>query len=652
MQNKNVNGYTLLRPLGKGGMAEVWYAENTLGKAAAVKILLPKFCDEENIVNRFRNEAGVMVSLQHPNIRQAYDYGILDGRPCMIMEYLEGEDLSSRMKNGERFTQEQLQRWWNQLVSALNYTHDKGVVHRDIKPSNIFIDMAGNVKLLDFGIAKVQDGMVMTQTGATMGTLLYMSPEQVEDSKHIDSKTDLYSLAVTFLHLLQGKTPYDTTTTSDYQIRKCIVEMPLDLTGIPYEWQSLLEPYLAKNPEERPALVPFGTPATPNATAVRSNLPPLPPVGSSISNAPQHSYEDGTRMEEPSPQPASKTMVAQTEIPQQSSTPKKKKKKRTGLVIGLIIGVLVLAGGGTAAWFWMKDKKAKKYNVEESIEERYVGGHASEFFNARGPVKSIVEHYVDQDGDECTYSFAFDEEGYLTEGESNEYGEILEWTYSYSNDLLVNKSKSGNVQRILPFRPIMDGGLGEVSLNYFLYNLFIDDDLWCVVNDGEHWAKKYPIPYSSTTQITSGSPDDYIYEIVGEGERAQYTFSFQYDEHNNLIQITSLEKRYNGYWDEYSEEYVCDHDSYETFTTTLTFHYDSENRIISSRTSGEYNSSWSISYNSRGDAERIQYSGEGRNSLNITYDYDGYDNWISRTITISSDRNKPIKTTREIEYYE
>ena len=165
MQGKNINGYTIQERLGVGGMAEVWLGENAIGKKAAVKLLLPKFCNDEAIVARFENEAKVMVQLDHPNIRQVYDFGNIDGRPTIIMEYLEGDDLKAMMKSGKRFTDNELRKWWNQIADALNYTHAKGIVHRDIKPSNIFITSDGDVKLLDFGIAKVRDSITATSTG-------------------------------------------------------------------------------------------------------------------------------------------------------------------------------------------------------------------------------------------------------------------------------------------------------------------------------------------------------------------------------------------------------------------------------------------------------------------------------------------------------
>ena len=329
MQNKKVLNYNLLRLLGKGGMAEVWYAENKIGNVAAVKILNEDLSHNAQVVERFGNEARVTVRLKHPNIRQVYDYDEIDGRPCMVMEYLEGDDLSTRMKHGERFTDEQLQKWWTQLASALNYTHAQGVVHRDIKPSNIFIDREDNVKLLDFGIAKVRDSITSTATGATMGTLMYMSPEQVRDSKHIDYKTDLYSLAVSFVHLLAGHAPYDRDTTDDFEIRLNIVQNPLDLSGLPSEWQAFLRPYLAKKPEERPALVPFG------AGQTGCFVPPVaPPSDETVVggvNAPV--YEDATVAETPV-------------VPSQSqpkSQPQSRKRKAWPWIVMTVCAVLGIA---------------------------------------------------------------------------------------------------------------------------------------------------------------------------------------------------------------------------------------------------------------------------------------------------------------------
>lgn len=326
MEGKTINGYTLKHQLGVGGMAEVWLAENALGKKAAVKLLLSKFCDDESVRSRFYTEAKVMVELNHPYIRQVYDLDELDGRPAIIMEYLEGDDLKALMKQGRRFTDEELKQWWNQLVDALNYTHARDVVHRDIKPSNIFIDLNGDVKLLDFGIAKVADTTSGTMTGSTLGTRIYMSPEQVKDPKRVDYRTDLYSLAVTFVHLLTGKAPYDSTTTSDFEIQACIVSKPVNLSLLPEEWQAFLAPYLEKDPDKRPELRYFETVGTPSYTKPTPNEEPF------------EDEDEGTVVSETEQK---KPTSPNAEAPLSSGTSPKNKNK-SGLWIGLGIAAILL----------------------------------------------------------------------------------------------------------------------------------------------------------------------------------------------------------------------------------------------------------------------------------------------------------------------
>ena len=393
MQGKTINGYTLQRPLGTGGMAEVWYAENKIHKPAAIKILNADLAHNASIEERFRNEAEVMVKLSHPNIRQVYDYGDIDGRPAIIMEYLDGEDLKSRIKRGQHFTQEELERWWNQLVDALNYTHAQGIIHRDIKPGNIFVDKEGNIKLLDFGIAKVRESISSTQTGQKLGTLMYMSPEQVKDSKHIDYRTDVYSLAVTFVHIITGKKPYDSDTSSDFEISEQIVYRPMDMSGVPPVWQNFLMPYLEKDPQQRAALRSFS--ATP--AFVTEN----PKVGDDETciDAPTISKPEPaeTVIATPgveTPRPAPKQETPRQEKPKPVEPKQDKPKKKRGwlwILLGLIAAGVALFfvfdpfGDRRDALFPFSDDEGKIGFMDKSgktiIEPKYDGFRMDESVN-------------------------------------------------------------------------------------------------------------------------------------------------------------------------------------------------------------------------------------------------------------------------------
>ena len=343
MQGKTINGFELKRQLGVGGMAEVWYAENEIGMSAAVKLLNDDLSRNAQIVERFRNEAMVMVKLNHPNITRVLGYGSIDGRQAIIMEYLEGDDLKTKMKSGYKFSDAELKKWWNQLVAALDYTHVQGIVHRDIKPSNIFIDKNGDVKLMDFGIAKIGDSGTGTQTGSTLGTRLYMSPEQVKDPKRVGTKSDNYSLAVSFVHLLTGKAPYDTTTSSDFDIQLNIVSKPLDTNGVPDQWRTFLTPYLEKDPEKRAELKPFGDVGD-NAGSGNMKVQ-VPKQSQPVYSGGDETVVEGAGNVSSAPKP----VAAPSQKTKTSVQPPAKKKSRVGLWVTLgVIGGLIVLGVAVA----------------------------------------------------------------------------------------------------------------------------------------------------------------------------------------------------------------------------------------------------------------------------------------------------------------
>ena len=352
MQGKTINGFVLQRRLGKGGMAEVWYAENEIGMKAAVKIMSEMLAHNPMMQERFLNEAKVMVKLDHPNIRKVYGYGNVDDRPAIIMEYLDGTDLKMKMKSGKHFTEEELERWWNQLADALNYTHAQDVVHRDIKPSNIFIDQHGNAKLLDFGIAKVTDTSTGTQTGSTLGTRIYMSPEQVKDPKRVGTPSDVYSLAVSFVHLLSGEAPYDISTSSDYDIQVSIVTKPVDMSKVPAEWQGFLTPYLNKEADQRPALQHFS--ATLPETVPADEDGTMADMGQNPEAQPAVQEGEGTLFQTPQKEePPVKVEPKEPTKVTPTAEPTDKPKSRKGLWIAL--AAILLAAAAVVVWFLTRD---------------------------------------------------------------------------------------------------------------------------------------------------------------------------------------------------------------------------------------------------------------------------------------------------------
>ena len=231
---QKIEKYLVKRLIGEGGMASVYEAEHeVLGTKAAIKILNPVLTANADIRERFMNEAKMMASFQHTNITKIIDFEETDTFLAIIMEYLEGQDLSELIDSGAKLSENEITSIFEQTLSAFQYAHEKGVIHRDIKPSNIYLLPNGKVKILDFGIAKLfGQGNEKTQAGTQMGTPIYMSPEQVKADKSIDHRSDIYSLGVTLYFALNGKPPYDSDGASQFDIFNKIVYEPLpELTG-------------------------------------------------------------------------------------------------------------------------------------------------------------------------------------------------------------------------------------------------------------------------------------------------------------------------------------------------------------------------------------------------------------------------------------
>ena len=211
---KRVGDYEILSVLGSGGMGQVYSARNIIsGRIEAMKILLSDYAAEPQLTERFNAEIRILASLDHPNIAQlrtAFEY---DNQLVMIMEFVEGATLEKRATEGP-IPLNQVIAYSDQVLSALSYAHSKGVTHRDIKPGNIMITSHDLIKLMDFGIAKSSTDLERTQLtcpGTTLGSVYYMSPEQVRGDT-VDPRSDIYSFGVTMYEMLTGLRPFQAET--------------------------------------------------------------------------------------------------------------------------------------------------------------------------------------------------------------------------------------------------------------------------------------------------------------------------------------------------------------------------------------------------------------------------------------------------------
>ncbi len=251
--------FCLLRKLGKGGMADVYLAEQTsLRRQVAIKIMRADFVADPQYVKRFRHEASAAGGLNHPNIVQVYMVGEQDGIHFISQEYVQGRNLKEFITKKGPLEVPIALHVLKQVAAALQVAAEKGIVHRDIKPENILLTKKGEAKVADFGLAQLTLGgerVALTQVGVTMGTPLYMSPEQV-NGRPLDARSDIYSLGVMAWHMVAGRPPFTGETALAVAI-KHLNEKPPELAEVrpdlPAGFRSLIERMMAKKKEDRPA---------------------------------------------------------------------------------------------------------------------------------------------------------------------------------------------------------------------------------------------------------------------------------------------------------------------------------------------------------------------------------------------------------------
>ncbi|MBL8165933.1 MAG: protein kinase [Anaerolineae bacterium] len=247
--------YELIEEVGKGGMATVYRAyQPNVDRYVAVKVIHRSIAADKANLERFQREAKLVTRLEHPHLLPIYDYDGLHDPPYIVMRYLEGGTLKDALDRGRLETNEAVF-LLRQVAAALDYAHRRGIIHRDIKPSNIMIDQDGNAFLTDFGIARIADsGQGLTQTGFTVGTPGYMSPEQGMGAEALDHRSDLYSLAVMTFQMLTGVMPYSAETplaTVLKHLNDPIPKISTYASDLPAALDAVMTTALAKKAEER-----------------------------------------------------------------------------------------------------------------------------------------------------------------------------------------------------------------------------------------------------------------------------------------------------------------------------------------------------------------------------------------------------------------
>jgi serine/threonine-protein kinase len=249
-----VGDYEVLEVLGSGGMGQVYKVRNVIsGRVEAMKVLLPDLEGNAELADRFTREIKLQASLDHPNIAALHTALRLDNQLLMLTEYVEGVTIEAALRSG-RIPIDKAIDYTAQVLSALSYAHARGVVHRDIKPANMIVTPSGVVKLMDFGIAKMAADRKLTQTGSTVGSLYYMSPEQVKGAADLDPRSDLYSLGISLYQMVTGVRPFQGD--SEYSIMAAHLETnpppPIQLDpNLPPALSEIILMSLEKDPAQR-----------------------------------------------------------------------------------------------------------------------------------------------------------------------------------------------------------------------------------------------------------------------------------------------------------------------------------------------------------------------------------------------------------------
>src|SRR5436305_1481112 len=381
--SRRIGDYEVLGILGSGGMGKVFKVRNVISdRVEAMKVLLPDLAGRQELADRFLREIKLLASLDHPNIAQLRTALTLSNRLVMVMEYVEGTTLATRLEQGP-IPAGEATGYMRQVLSALAYAHSRNVIHRDIKPAHMMLTPSGTVKLMDFGIARASGDASMTVTGTTVGSLYYMSPEQVKGST-VDARSDLYSLGVSLYEMVTGQRPFKAT--SDYSIMTALLqERPKPpselLPGLPPQLNGIILHAMAKEPADRfqsadefsQALDSLGLSASAPVAAASMPAPiPTPiPATAVVSSA---TTPTATALNTPVPPP----LTQPAPIPSvMDMSPKPGKGRGLYMALGAALVLVVLVLAGISFPRWMKTRAAEQKQADQNSSSNQGGSQNS-----------------------------------------------------------------------------------------------------------------------------------------------------------------------------------------------------------------------------------------------------------------------------------
>ncbi len=393
--------YRILRRLGRGGMADVYLAEDEeLGRRVAIKILNERHAADEQFVERFRREATNAAGLSHPNIVSIYDRGEAEGTYYIAMEYLEGSTLKDIVGQRGPLPVGEAIGFTRDILGALKVAHRKGIVHRDIKPHNVMCDADGRVKVTDFGIARAGASQ-MTEAGSIIGTAQYLSPEQARGGV-VDARSDLYSVGVVLYELLTGTVPFNGDTTVEIAMKHLSTtpEPPsARRPELPQALDQIVLRALAKDPDERYqtaeemdaelARVAEGYPVSPEtaeaATQVLAGAGAIDTAATAIARAPTAIT--------PRPPAEPPAVVPPYRPPSRGYYYEEPPPRRRAVWPWIVVGLLVLAAAAAVFLAWGKIQD--QLNKNTAVAVPYVGRDQRDQRSAqaaRGGIDRHVRH--------------------------------------------------------------------------------------------------------------------------------------------------------------------------------------------------------------------------------------------------------------------